>query len=83
MWWLVSLAMWLVGRVEWLPLPRPSTSHVDRCPRSCGPNQLNTWPTGQGVGPADWPLGPFDLRFGPRGPRVKYNPVVMMILTFD
>jgi hypothetical protein len=27
-------------------------------------------------------LGPLGLAFGPRGPHVKYIPVVMMILTF-
>jgi hypothetical protein len=31
---------------------------------------------------AGWPLGPFDLGFGPISPRVKYTLVVMMILTF-
>jgi hypothetical protein len=28
------------------------------------------------------PLGPLGLGFGPLGPRVKYTPVVIMILTF-
>jgi hypothetical protein len=28
------------------------------------------------------PLGPLGLGFGPLGPRVKYTPMVMMILTF-
>jgi hypothetical protein len=31
---------------------------------------------------AGQPQGPLDLGFGPLGPRVKYTPVVMMILTF-
>jgi hypothetical protein len=31
---------------------------------------------------ASWPLGPLCLGPGPLGPRVKYTPVVMMILTF-
>jgi hypothetical protein len=29
-----------------------------------------------------WPLGPLGLGFGPLGPRVKYTPVVMLILAF-
>jgi hypothetical protein len=36
----------------------------------------------QGVGPAGRPLGLFSLGFVPLNPRVKYTPVVMMILTF-
>jgi hypothetical protein len=36
----------------------------------------------QGVGPAGRPLGPLRLGSSSLGPRVKYTPVVMMILTF-
>jgi hypothetical protein len=45
-------------------------------------NQLKIWPAGQGAGPVGQPMGPFSLEFGPLGARVKYTPVVMMILTF-
>jgi hypothetical protein len=64
------------------PPPWPSTPFVDMCPGSCGPNHHKTWPVGQGVWPSDWPLGPFSLGFDALDPCVKYNPVVMMILTF-
>jgi hypothetical protein len=70
-----GLAMWPVSRVERLPLPWTSLSRVDTCPQSRGPNQLKTWLAGR-------PLEPFGLGFGPLGPHVKYNSVVMMILTF-
>jgi hypothetical protein len=74
MWRPVGLATWAAGRVEWLPAPWPSSSHVDMCPRIRQMNRLNTLPVGQGVGPAGQPLGPFDLGFGPLGSRVKYTP---------
>jgi hypothetical protein len=32
--------------------------------------------------PAGWPLDPLGLGSGPHGPRVKYTPMVMMILSF-
>jgi hypothetical protein len=38
-------------------------------------NQLKTYLAG-------WPLSPFSLGFGSLSPRVKYTPMVMMILTF-
>jgi hypothetical protein len=37
---------------------------------------------GRSAGELGWPLGPFNLGFGPLGPHVKYTPVVIMILAF-
>jgi hypothetical protein len=64
------------------PPPWPSTPHVDMCPQSRGPNRHKTLPAGQGVWPADRPLGPFGLGFGPLGSYVKYTLMVMMMLIF-
>jgi hypothetical protein len=67
-------ATWLVGRLEWPPPTQPSLSRVDGWQPRLGLNRLKTL--------AGWPLGPLSLGSGPLGPRVKYTPVVMMILTF-
>jgi hypothetical protein len=72
----------LTRRVERAPPTRPSPPRVDAWQLRLGPNCLKPWPASQGVGLAGWPLGPLDLGSDPLGPRVKYTPVVMMILTF-
>jgi hypothetical protein len=63
---------WSGDRVERPSLTFPtdsgSSSSCRRVEPRLGPNRLKTWPTGLG--------------FGPLGPRVKYTPVVVMILTF-
>jgi hypothetical protein len=64
------------------PLTRPSPPRVDVWQPRLGPNRLKPWPAGQGVGPASQCLGPLNPESGPLGPRVKYTPMVMMILTF-
>jgi hypothetical protein len=50
------------------PLTQASPTRVDAWQPRLGPNRLEPWPVGLGSGPL--------------GPRVKYTPVVMMILTF-
>jgi hypothetical protein len=57
------------------PSARASPPHVDAWQPRHGLNCLKPWPTG-------WPLGPLGLGSGPLGPRVKYTPMVMMILIF-
>jgi hypothetical protein len=57
-------------------LPWPATPRVDTCHQNHGPNRHKTWPAGQGVWLATWPLGPFGLGFGPLSPCIKYTPVV-------
>jgi hypothetical protein len=71
-----------VGRVEWPPPTRASPPHIDAWQRRLGLNRLKPWPTDQGFGLSGRHLGPLNLGFGPLGPRVKYTPMVMMILTF-
>jgi hypothetical protein len=69
--------------LHWLsPLIQASPPHVNMWQLRLGPNRLKTLPAGQGVGPTDRPLCPLGLGSGPLGRRVKYTPVVMMILTF-
>jgi hypothetical protein len=70
--------MWPVGQVEWPPLTfstdsgfSSSCKHVATKAHAKPPQTL-----------AGRPLGPLSLGSGPLGPRVKYNLVVMMILTF-
>jgi hypothetical protein len=74
--------MWPTSGVERPPLTRASPPCVDAWQPRLGPNCLKPWPVGKGVGPASLPLGPLGLGSGPLGPHVKYNPMVMMILTF-
>jgi hypothetical protein len=74
--------MWLAILVEWPPPTRVSPPHVDAWQPRLESNRLKPSPTGQGVGPVGRPSGPLGLGSGPIGPRVKYTPVVMMILTF-
>jgi hypothetical protein len=63
---------WPAGRVEWPPPTRASSCRsVATKARDEPPQTL-----------ADQPLGPLSLGSGPLGPRVKYTPMVMMILTF-
>jgi hypothetical protein len=57
------------------PPTRASVPHVDVWQPRIGPNRLKSWPTGRS-------LGLLGLGSGPIGPRVKYTPVVMIILTF-
>jgi hypothetical protein len=52
------------------------------CQPSSQMSQLKPWLVGHVVAPAGRPLGPPGLGFGSLGPRVKYTPVVMLILTF-
>jgi hypothetical protein len=82
MWWPAGQAMWLAGQVEGPSPTRASPPHVDGWQPSLGPNYLKHWPGSQGVAPVGQPLGPLSLGSGPLGPRVKYTPVVMMILIF-
>jgi hypothetical protein len=72
----------MAGRVEWPPLTRASPPRIDAWQRRLGLNRLKPWPTDQGFGLSGRHLGPLGLGFDPLGPRVKYTPVVMMILTF-
>jgi hypothetical protein len=72
----------MAGRVELSPPNQPSPPHVDAWQARLRSNRLKPWPADQGVGPASWPLCPLGLESGPLGPRVKYTPVVMMILIF-
>jgi hypothetical protein len=69
------------GWVEWPP-PTQASPHVDAWQPRLGLNYLKPWPASQGVGPTCRPLGLRGMGSGPLDPRVKYNPVVMMILTF-
>jgi hypothetical protein len=71
-----------VGWVEWPPPTRASPPRIDAWQRRLGLNCLKPWPTDQGFGLSGRHLGPLGLGFGPLGPRVKYTPMVMMILTF-
>jgi hypothetical protein len=64
------------------PLTRASTPHVDVWQLRLRLNCLKPWPASQRVGSVSRPLGPLGLGSSPLGPRVKYTPVVMMILTF-
>jgi hypothetical protein len=59
-----------------------SPPHVNTWQPRLGPNRLKPWPVGQGVGSTGQPLGPLGLASGPLGPRVKYTPMMMMILAF-
>jgi hypothetical protein len=69
-------ARWWPGyRVERHPPTRASPPRVDVWQPRLEPNRLKPWP-------ADRPLDPLVLGNGPLGPRVKYTPVVMMILIF-
>jgi hypothetical protein len=68
-------ATWSAGRVEQPPPTWASPLRGDTWQPSLGPNRLKLWSAGR-------PLGPLGLGSGPLGPRVKYTPVVMMILTF-
>jgi hypothetical protein len=81
-------AKWQKGQFDarwWLERPpptRPSPPRVDAWQPRHGLNHLKSWSEGQGFGPVDEPLGPLGVGSGPLGPRVKYTPVVIMILTF-
>jgi hypothetical protein len=81
-WWLDDQAMWPASRVEQPPLTRASPPRVDAWQPRLEPNRLKPWPASQGVGSTGRLMEPLSLGSGPLGPRVKYNPVVMMILTF-
>jgi hypothetical protein len=70
------------GLHRFSPPTRASPPRVDAWQPRLRPNCLKSWLSGQGVGPADRPLGPLSLGSDPLGPRVKYTPVVMMMLTF-
>jgi hypothetical protein len=65
----------VAGWVERPPPTRASPPHVDVWQPRLGLNHLKSWLAG-------WPLAPLGLGSGPVGPRVKYTPVVMMILMF-
>jgi hypothetical protein len=69
---------WLVGwsGLHWLsPLSRASPPRVDAWQLMVGSNRPKPYAVGG-------PLGQLGLGSGPLVPRVKYTPVVMMILTF-
>jgi hypothetical protein len=68
-----SQATWPAGRVDQPPPTRPSPPCVYAWQPRLGPNRLKPSPAGR-------PLGPLSLGFGPLGPRIKYTPMVMMIL---
>jgi hypothetical protein len=55
--------------------PTRASPHVDAWQPRLRPNRLKPWLAGR-------PLGPLGLGSGLLGPRVKYTPVVMMILIF-
>jgi hypothetical protein len=74
-WWPAGQATWSTGQVERPPPTRASPPRVDAWQRRLGTNRLKQYPAGR-------PLGPLSLGSGPLGPRVKYPPMVMMILTF-
>jgi hypothetical protein len=69
--------MWPTGQVEQPPPTFSTDSGFSTCRRVA----TKAWaePPQTLVGR---PLGPLSLGSGPLGPRVKYTPVVMMILTF-
>jgi hypothetical protein len=75
-------ATWPAGQVERPALTRASPPRVDAWQPRLGPNRLKPWPAGHGVGPTGRPLGSLGLGSDPLGPRVKYTPVVMLILIF-
>jgi hypothetical protein len=75
MWWLGGQNARPADHVDQPPLTQASPPRVDMWRPRLGANRLKPWPCGR-------PLGPFSLEFGLLGPRVKYTPTVMMILTF-
>jgi hypothetical protein len=70
------------GRVERPPPTQASPPRVDVWQPRLRLNHLKPWLASQGVGPAGRPICPLGLGSDPLGPRVKYTPVVLMILTF-
>jgi hypothetical protein len=74
-WLPASQAMWPAGQVERPPPTRASPPRIDVWQPRLGLNRLKPWPAGR-------PLCSLDLGSSPLGPRVKYTPVVMMILIF-
>jgi hypothetical protein len=71
-------ATWPAGRVE-RPPPTFSTNSAFSSSCRCVATKARAEPPETLAGR---PLGPLGLGSGPLGPRVKYTPVVMMILTF-
>jgi hypothetical protein len=74
-WWPGGQATWPVDRVDQPPSTRASPPRVDVWQPRLRSNRLKPWPAG-------WTVGPLGLGSSSLDPRVKYTPMLMMILTF-